>query len=138
MKTKILLLCFSITVIPFLDGCKKYPDGPTISLSSKKGRVANTWKYEKVFEVATGIESTQWYNGDYIEFKKDGTYSETYGSSTYVGTWAFSSNKEEFIMTSNGSSNAQTYQIRKLKGKEFWFREPASFSNPEEFHLSPK
>jgi len=138
MKTK-LLIFFSIALISALTftGCKKYPDGPTISLSSKKGRVANTWKFEKVFNVNTGADYTSNYVGEYVEFKKDGGYVWTDGSSSDVGTWSFASDKEDFIMTENGSSSADTYHIRRLKGKEFWIRRDYSSSSTE-YHLSPR
>ena len=123
MKTKILLLCFSIAVIPFLGGCGKYEEGPAFSLSSKKGRVANTWKFEKVFiyqgnnsgfipgAAATGTDLTSDYKDKYYEFKKDGTCIMTDGSSPILTTWLFASDKEDIVFYSD------TYHIIKLKGK---------------------
>lgn len=143
MKTKILLLCFSIAVIPFIDGCGKYEEGPAFSLSSKKGRVVNTWKFEKVFGVEKGEDLTSYYTGEYIEFKKDGSYIWTDGSSSDVGTWAFAADKEDIVLTGNGTSGGETYHIIKLKGKEFWFRYEVTnvcgyCSATKEFHLSPR
>ncbi|MBI4931403.1 MAG: hypothetical protein HY841_11610 [Bacteroidetes bacterium] len=136
MKKVFLMLMAAATIATI--GCKKYPDGPVMSLSSKKGRVANTWKFEKVFEVASGAEYTPYYSDQYIEFKKEGTYIWTYGLSSYVGTWVFASDNADIVLTRNGKSTSDAYHIRKLKGKEFWFRDDVSPGFSVEFHLAPR
>lgn len=92
LKSKILLLSL-ITVLAV--SCKKYEEGPSLSLRSKKARVANKWKIEKV--VIDGDDVTSLQPEDlYWELNKDGGLvigieSEKY----YEGTWEFQNKKEE-------------------------------------------
>jgi hypothetical protein len=41
---------FAVGTIIALSGCKKYEDGPGLSLSSKKSRVVANWKIKKWLE----------------------------------------------------------------------------------------
>jgi len=141
MRTKMLLFLSTALLsasILFFTGCGKYEDGPAFSLSSKKGRVVNTWRFEKVFNVTTGTDYTSDYNNDNIEFKKDGTYIWTEGSSSDIGTWVFASDKENIVLTENGSSSGESYQIRRLKGKQFWIRDDVGTNYSYEYRLSKK
>lgn len=131
----------SLAVLAFLFvGCKKYEDGPTISLSSKKSRVVNVWEVEKVMD--NGIDVTQAYlaffPGFSIEMKKDNTYIITYtgSSNATTGTWDFDSNKENLITTPTGGT-AQTAKINRLTGKELWVTETDG-SDITEIHYKAK
>ena len=137
MKTNILLLCFSIIVIQFLDGCKKYEEGPRISLKSKKERISNHWlltKYLENGQVPTSYTSS-WdidikTNGDYI------TYTDYSSSGEIIGTWRFSSDKEKITFTEMGG-DSYTFTILKLKEKELWLEEKDG-NDTYELHLEPK
>ena len=51
--------------------CKKYDEGPALSLRSKKSRIANKWKVDKLFK--NGVDSTKYYaaEGTWAETDKD-------------------------------------------------------------------
>jgi hypothetical protein len=83
MKTKIFILGVSILMIATTTtfiGCKKYSDGPWLSVRTKKARLAQSWKNE------SDPNST-------LTFNADGHYTWVYWDSIYhteTGKWDFS------------------------------------------------
>jgi hypothetical protein len=100
-----------------VSSCGKYEDGPKFSLLTKKSRVAGDWNVKSI-----GSEVFQ--NGYSLSmtFDKDGSmsYKYSYGtySYSYVGTWDFSSDKENLVINSAGGID--TLEIKRLKNKEMW------------------
>jgi len=131
----ILAILFTIT----FTSCKKYPDGPTISLASKTSRVANIWVIDQIFE--NGTDVTAYYlafigNSYSIEYTKDGNVTATAGIITQTGTWAFDGSKENLITSISGSS--KTEKILRLKSDEMWLSETDNGGNVTETHLRTK
>jgi len=118
-------------------GCKKYQEGPGISLSSKKGRVAAVWKVSESYNdgaldtctsdcAASRAASS-------MEYTKDGKYTST---SVWVtngaaspavvttGNWELSTDKMSIMINPDADSPDEGYYwneyILKLKGKEMW------------------
>lgn len=129
--------------------CKKYPQGPVLSLRSKKERVANTWKLDKL--VSGGVDSTAFFNtvfSDYsVTLTKSGNYTIAYNIRGFVftesGSWAFSSGKEDLQITPASSSTGtvpspSVFQILKLYEKELWLRSFYSNGSAREYHFLPK
>lgn len=120
--------------------CKKYEEGPTLSLNSKKERVCNTWRVEKAYEGE--IEKTSDYEGWRITFTKDNYYFfYTVGTSSislnFTGTWEFDSKKETIVArVTDGSGQVEfrKYKIIKLMKNEMWIIEQGPES---ELHLIP-
>lgn len=81
------------TLFIILTGCKKYENGPSISLKSKENRIVGTWRAEK--ENLNVIYS----------FKKEGNYEElVYSSSelfmySKIGTWQLTDKKENITVS---------------------------------------
>ncbi|HCQ29452.1 MAG TPA: hypothetical protein DIU39_04135 [Flavobacteriales bacterium] len=127
-----------------LTGCGKYPDGPKISLASKKSRLVNKWKIDEKFEngVSQTIDPDE--KDDYIEFKKDGSvvYTAVSGSTTTTmeGTWEFDSKKENLLVTFSYTLLGQTItstttsKILRLKSKELWLEETDDNGDVDEYH----
>lgn len=84
-------------------GCKKYEDGPGLSLRSKKERLTGKWEVVSLTENGNDVlfysesdvmtcksgssvyyTETESYKPYYFEFIKDGTFKELM---TYTGTW---------------------------------------------------
>lgn len=138
----LMVVCGLMTIT--INSCKKYEDGPALSLRSKIARVANTWKVDKYIKNEVD-ETTDFKNKkiNYIEtFTKDGIwlYSYTKDDGEYKaesGNWGFDKNskKEEIDRNAGGSSWEKLY-ILKLKEKEFWFWYMDS-GDKKEFHLIP-
>ncbi len=125
----IILIGLSITVFP---GCKKYPDGPMLSIHSRTERVANTWRVDNYKINENDYTSLV---TDYTEtFTKSGNYSYTWGSFTGVGTWAFQNNDSEIRITGISYQSSQTLYILKLEEKEFWYYY-LDGNDRKEFHM---
>jgi hypothetical protein len=113
----------SIALVLF--SCGKYEEGPGFSLLSKKNRVTNTWKLTKV-EV-NGQDETPAASSYSLTMtlKEDETLAATYSifnaPFNSTGTWAFSSDKSDLILTDNSGSS--TNEILRLTNKEMKLRQ---------------
>jgi len=134
-----LMIVFALS-LSFI-GCKKYQEGPGISLSSKKGRIAAVWTVSETYTdgvldtcssdcAASRAAST-------MEYTKDGKYTST---SVWVisgvalpavvttGTWELSADKMIIMINPDADSPDEGYYlseyILKLKGKEMWVGTP--------------
>ena len=144
VKISIIALIVGCTAFTF-SGCGKYEDGPSISLLTKKARVAGTWGVEKY--MVNGVDQTaawrQVYSSENLIFDKAGTYSATYntilGPFTDAGTWAFiNDNANLQLISSSANSVADVWEIIRLTNSELWVRETGSSSNADELHYMSK
>lgn len=144
VKISIIALIVGCTAFTF-SGCGKYEDGPSISLLTKKARVAGTWGVEKY--MVNGVDQTaawrQVYSSENLIFDKAGTYSATYntilGPFTDAGTWAFINDKANLQrISSSANSVADVWEIIRLTNSELWVRETGSSSNADELHYMSK
>ncbi len=139
MKFRILfLVVFIVSIVPV--SCKKYSDGPALSLRSKKERIANTWVIEKA--IRNGNDVTNDYEAFTLTLTKDGDANlvATYlffGVTTQYntnGTWTFNSSKERIIFDYQNNNADNEYQILRLKENELWLRD---VGGEDEVHLQP-
>ena len=114
---------FSIILIigASLTGCKKYEEGPALSLRSKTARVANTWKVESF--TINGVDNTSSLTSiNYTEtFDKDGNYSYNSSAGTGSGKWEFQSDNEQIKRSGVSGQSTETLYILRLKEREFWY-----------------
>ncbi|MDZ4668396.1 MAG: hypothetical protein SGJ00_10985 [bacterium] len=139
---KQLFLYSAIAILLFtLNGCKKYPDGPVISLRSKAERVANNWKVSKVLD--DGKDVTSDYNKYELTLTKGSeanltakyvVFGNTFEFST-DGTWAFVSNNEKLSFNFDNNAADGVYQILKLEEEEMWLKEDAG---SRVYHFVPR
>lgn len=126
MKKKLL----SISLIALIGlgavatpSCKKYEEGPSISLKSKKARLRGKWKEDKYIDSDGTEVKADGYSQ--VEFKKGGdmTTSSTDPSFSFSfdGTWKFSDDKKNLITTFSvlGSNQTSTQEIILLKNDQF-------------------
>ncbi|MBL4752609.1 MAG: hypothetical protein JKY52_03265 [Flavobacteriales bacterium] len=133
-----------------LFSCKKYPEGPALTIRSKKGRVANKWKIDKW--LIGGVDSAQFYaaEGTWVELTKDGEATavqvQKFGllsiTTNFTGEWLFSDDKDilGWILTDDltNTTDTSTFDILKLKEKEMWLIDEDNNPNKtEEIHLIP-
>jgi len=113
-KSLMLLLTLAV-VMPSMQSCKKYEEGPAFSLRTKKARFVNKWKVDK-YEI-NDEDATTFVDGFTYDFQKDGTaiLDDGDGNST-AGTWEFTDGKEKVVITSDGDSD--TWTIMRLKHAE--------------------
>jgi len=142
----LLLLCLLLT------GCKKYEDGPWLSLRSKEHRILGEWAVD-YFSI-NGYDSTAYLKsqalyGTYSFEKPDHGYpggfvyncagnrgADTSKYYSQEGKWEFSNDKKNIIITSNydyppwrhfniGPYTALgviTWRIMRLEEKELWLK----------------
>jgi hypothetical protein len=120
--------------------CKKYDEGPAISLRSKKARVVNKWKAEKVTE--NGKDVTSDYQGYTWEFKDDNKlYFNISGGLAITGKWEFNNDKSKIIVTYDITNEKSELEILRLKEKSMWLKgnDKDDNGNPvtTEIHLIP-
>lgn len=138
MKT-LSLLCLSLS-LAFLS-CKKYDDGPALSLKSKKARVANTWIIQQAYR--DGEDVTEDYDEYTLRLDPDGNAElaalYSFGNFSFEfetdGTWSFANNNEELVLNFEDDAADAQYQILKLKSDEMWLRE---LGGEDELHLITK
>mgnify|MGYP001559314150 FL=1 len=126
-KTASIFLALSIAIVFSISfqSCKKYEEGPALSLASKKGRVANVWKVDKEYD--NGVEETcdascqTSRSNSSIEYTKDGKVIWTFtGFPAINGVWEFSDDKSEIMVKMEGMTEFSGQKIIKLKSKEMW------------------
>ena len=128
MKTiKLTTLLLALALVFGSTSCKKYEDGPGLSLRTKTARVAGDWEVEKYIS-ADGTEDTDSDNTTY-SFDKDGSgtisASESGNSFSIPFTWEFTSNKEKIKLTTNfmGTTETDEATILRLTNKEMWIKD---------------
>ena len=125
---KIAALLFTSLVI-FGSSCKKYEDGPSLSLRTKKARLANTWELTEATD--GNVDISAFMTGLEMTIEKDGNYSKggTIANGTTIneiGTWEFSEDKTTLILSPNGSLFPVKWIITRLKNDELWLKRSQS------------
>lgn len=115
-KTQLALLIGLLMGSFIFQGCKKYDDGPHISLKSKTKRLLGNWASEKVL-----IDNIEWQGGSdgsiFYNFKDDGSYQRVFES----GEWEFDKDQEKLLINSNFGNNYEMTILR-LTSKELWLK----------------
>ena len=125
---KITYLTLSGAAALSLPGCGKYEDGPKFSLLTKKSRVVGQWD---VKSIGPTVLQSQGVTINF-EFDKSGSLIQTasysyYGYNqtfTYAGSWDFASDKEQLLLTIDGSS--ELFEIKRLTSNEMWLDDDIS------------
>ena len=135
-KVKGFFLLITLIAIVMV-GCKKYEDGPLISLKSKTKRLTGTtWILDKYLRNGSDETSSVLISNYKEQYKEDGSlvrsYNDTKGDPfSETGNWAFDENKEvvdvnnvSSVDWSNQNSTLSTSSITilRLKTKEFWYK----------------
>ena len=155
----IALLLIIMTLVP---GCKKYPDGPLLSLHSKAERVAGDWVVD-YFSI-NGNDSTAYLQNhsgyEYYSFQKekDGrdpfsyrSFSSDSASFYYAtGSWAFDDHKNNIGISTEyfhpsthhfnlglfNESQSTLWQIQRLTEKEMWLK--GTYTDGREYYFKLK
>ncbi|GAB4303254.1 MAG: hypothetical protein Kow0068_25640 [Marinilabiliales bacterium] len=115
-----LMLAAAVLVMLNFNSCKKYDDGPTFSLMSKKARLTGEWE---VVKIEGGQEPD---DGELIlEFEKNGDFKVTYDygsySYSYEGDWTWEDKKETLEIEIAGDK--VEWEVKRLTNKELWFED---------------
>jgi hypothetical protein len=117
--TKKIFVAASLAALLGSTGCKKYEDGPSLSLASKKARLTGEWEVDE-------IANDPITDGDIVlEFESNGDFSFTYEYGTYSysysGDWEWGNSKESVEVTIDGFKSE--WEILRLTNQEFWFED---------------
>lgn len=108
-----------------LGSCKKYPEGPGMTLRSATARLVGVWAPEKSFENGAEYALTADDKDDTWEFKKDGSFTYTDpGNEVTSGQWVFNKDKTKIVVTvtDSGLSMSVTFDILRLANDELWWK----------------
>lgn len=103
--------------------CKKYEEGPMISLRTKTQRLTGDWKIDKATQ--DGVDITNQLPEMIMTFEKDGKLNVLNNATDMPGTWEFDSKKENLLLKFDGSTDIEKFKIIRLKNDELWFDETA-------------
>ncbi|HHZ66128.1 MAG TPA: hypothetical protein EYN51_11645 [Flavobacteriales bacterium] len=140
-QPKLYLILFVSSLFLFSTGCKKYDDGPLISLKSKKSRITNTWILDEVFENGIevlspmGIPSGEIFGVYCNEVAIIDNNNATFKFVDLIiaeGNWQLINNKSKIEFNLKNGKIIH-WDILKLKTKELWVQE-----NDFEYRLRPK
>ena len=121
MKKQYYLL-FILSFVFIFSSCKKYDDGPVVSLLTKTARLTGEWDVEEIDgEYLTDVSA-------FITFEKNGDFElsvqfNDYYYDDYIerGYWEWESGKESVDVTVDGER--QEYKILRLTNDELWFED---------------
>ena len=120
---KILSLSL-IFILFFMVGCKKYEEGPIISLKSSKSRICkNPWVLKSIKNLATDIK-VEYNSKGTLEFNKDGTWTNNAFNfpQSGKGIWSIEGETLTFFFTLYITNEArEDVKILRLTTKDLWF-----------------
>lgn len=105
-----LLVVFTLVGSTTITGCKKDKE------ASKQEQIVGNWNMDKIyFEMSllgeTSKDTTVFEDGEYVNFKADGTLTSNDGN----GTWEVTGNKLKVVDPEDGP---QEFEIKKLDGTQ--------------------
>lgn len=125
MKITFKIFLSLLTVLFVLSSCKKYDEGPAISLLTKKMRVTGDWKAEKIISESGDVDYVD--GVEIVKIMKDNTFERREGNSiTESGSWEFSNDKSYLRFTYEddlGINNIEEFEIIRLRNKELWVKD---------------
>lgn len=132
MSKKFIFLSLIVFLLIGVVSSCKYEEGPFVSFRTKKERVANTWKIEKIIKddgkekTGDSVPDTEYTYTDGGDYKEDGNE---------LGDWEFKDSKEEIYHEVNTPFGTVDYshEILKLKEKELWVED----EDGDEIHYEP-
>jgi len=117
-----IFLCCSLAILLLLaESCKKYADGPSLTIYTKKQRVIGVWEFElnpenQRTDWSSSPITSNWFAGDVIEFTKD---MKVLWNGAESGTWGFDEEKEYLIVTAFPCCS-DGWWITKLENNNIW------------------
>jgi hypothetical protein len=143
---KKILFALSVALVGALtiSSCRKYEEGPNISLRKKEARVTNNWRVESAQLNGTEVSADPYWTKQKHYMYRDGKYivtiinPVTLEAKNLQGTWTLYDNDRKLALTTkNFSGNIDStndYNILKLYNKQMWIRKT---DNSLELHFVP-
>lgn len=124
-----ILLSLAIVSMLIVTGCRKYPDGPTISFIPKMNRISQNWVVDQIYR--NDIEETDQYDLYGMNFTQGGRLTWTIDLRdidpvAITGDWELASVKEQVKFTFDekdpvsGETRLLYMDIRRLTQDQLW------------------
>jgi hypothetical protein len=126
MKNLLKITSAIALVAVVMAGCKKYEEGPALSLRSKKARLAGEWKLTSQTVNGNAVTLCGTTN---VSIKKDGTLTRSNTGCivnySLSGKWELVDNKEKIkvVLDGSGDADGDTSEIVMLKNKMLKFKD---------------
>lgn len=144
MKKILFVLSVALVGALTISSCRKYEEGPNISLRKKEARVTNNWRVESAQLNGTEVSADPYWTKQKHYMYRDGNYvvtiinPVTLEAKNLQGTWKLYDNDRKLALTTkNFSGNIDStndYNILKLYNKQMWIRKT---DNSLELHFVP-
>ncbi len=137
IKTKLIAfsILIALIILPALQSCNKYADGPAFSLRMRSHRVVNTWKIENY--KMNGNDYTSFVSNYYETFSKNGAFTYSWDFIVGSGKWAFQNDDMEIKLNGDDDHSSRTLYILKLEEDAFWYYYKDG-DDKHEYHLVSK
>lgn len=103
--------------------CKKYKDGPYVSVWSRKERIEGKWVVD--YAEKNQREVTDSYKDMVLELTRNYSVIETLDTSKMNGIWGTMTNDKDFVIDYDNGTR-KIYEIIRLTRKQFWIRDRQS------------
>jgi hypothetical protein len=144
MKKTVLFSALALMALVNMTSCRKYEEGPNISLRKKEARVTNNWRVESAQLNGNEVSLDPYWAKQKHYFYRDGKYivtiidPVTLEARNLQGNWQlYDDDRKIALTTKNFSGNIDSttdYNILKLYNKQFWIRKT---DNSLELHFVP-
>ncbi|HOZ51953.1 MAG TPA: hypothetical protein PLU17_08860 [Chitinophagaceae bacterium] len=144
MKRIASILLFAFAILVTVSSCRKYEEGPNISLRTKKARITNNWRYESAQVDGVEVSSDPYFAKQKHYFYRDGKYIQTIidpitqEARNLQGNWVLYDNDKKIAVTVKippaNKDSTNNYSILKLFEKQMWLR---TTDNSREYHFAP-
>jgi hypothetical protein len=138
------LLLFAVSLVTGFTACRKYEEGPNVSLRTKKARITNNWRYESAQVNGVEVSQDPYYAKQKHYFYRDGKYIQTIidpvtlEARNLQGSWLLYDNDKKVAITVKippaNKDSTSDYNIIKLFEKQMWLR---TTDNAREYHFVP-
>ncbi len=122
MRAAIILASISVLAAS-ASSCKKYDEGPMVSLWPRKERVANKWQFTSVS--INSKDTTKIFNDHVVEYTDKGTAIYQIGNRKYFGNWQLNNGGTD-LDVSYDSLGRMSFEIIMLKEKMLKYRDKNS------------
>jgi hypothetical protein len=129
MMNKVLVIACLLLLT--LADCKKYPEGPRVSLMPRRERIEGKWIAEKVTKDQSDV--TQEYKNYVWEFTRQYSVITQIDTVKHNGIWSTMTMSKDFVIDYD-DGRREIYEIRRMLTKSFWIR---NRQTQIEFHLKP-
>lgn len=103
--------------------CKKYDEGPMVSLWPRKERISNKWQFTSV--TINAKDTTSVFNDHVVEYTDKGTAIYQIGDKKYFGNWQLNNGGTDLDVTYD-SFGRMSFEIIMLKEKMLKYRDKNS------------